>query len=207
MTFKCTNIKNYNTEDKCARRVANDNYIEIVEKYGIDVYYIVKENLQESVFINGWEDGIFQISQSMKLLKESIVEFGNNDMFSKFGFNSADNLTFYGAISVFNDYNIKPKRGDLIYCPTIGNKVFEITHADRETPNNKYVFGKEPMAYSLQSSLYKMDQFYDYSNSTPISQLNIINTKEIDKKNNKQKDQILQNNIISSNSKKDPLLD
>jgi hypothetical protein len=85
--------------------------------------------------------------------------------------------------------------------------VFEISHADPETNANKHQFGGQPMGYSLQTNLYKVDMLYDHTGNTSTNALNLINAKELDKKNEKQDSQIVQNNIINVNSKRDPLLD
>jgi len=207
MTFKCINKENFNRTDIHAWRQAQNIYTELVAKGGIPIYYLPKEMIKESIFINSWEDALYQIAYSMKLIKEEIVNFGDNDQFSKFGFASNDNLTFYGTIQQFTDLNIKPKRGDLIFCPSIGNKIFEISHADRETPKTKYQFDSNPIAYQLQTSLYKIDMLYDHTALSQLNQTNLMNAKEIEKKNTKQQNQIIDNNVIKDTGRRDPLLD
>jgi hypothetical protein len=157
------------------------------------------------MFINHYEKGFYDNGIEMRLIKESIVDFGNNDMFTKFGFVSNDNLTFYGVISLFEELNIKPKRGDLIFCPTIGNKIFEVSHTDRETPKLKYQFDKIPIALQIQTSLYKPNM--NLVNANPIQVLDELNSKEINKTIEKQKDLIEEKQVIKPYIKKDPLLD
>jgi hypothetical protein len=206
MTFKANTKISYADADSYAWIQSQNHYSEVIEKFGMDIYFLSKEMIKESIFINAWEDALYQVAYSMKLIKEEIIDFGNSDMFTKFGFASNDNLTFYGTIAQFELLNLKPKRGDLIFCPTIGNKIFEISHADRETPKFKYQFDRVPIAYQLQTNLYKPDMLYDYSGNTDVNKTNLINTKEIENKNTKQENQIVDNGIIKT-TRRDPLLD
>jgi hypothetical protein len=205
MTFKANNRFYSQKTDKYKWEQVQSQYIELVNKFGIACYYLVKENLNLSMFINHYEKGFYDNGIEMRLIKESIVDFGNNDMFTKFGFVSNDNLTFYGVISIFEEIGVKPKRGDLIFCPTIGNKIFEVSHVDRETPKLKYQFDKIPIALQIQTSLYKPNM--SLINANPIQEVDELNSKELEKTIEKQKEIIEDKQVIKPYVKRDPLLD
>jgi len=178
------------------------------EKFGYRCYYITKEVFKESMSNGVYLQAIMQHGQEIYLRQEGLELLGEDNMFTKFGYEINNQLFVYGTISQFDDLDVsvKPKIGDLVYIEDTNKKLFEVSFADFESKNNKYPFGK-PMNYMLKLKIHNVDliNFYNTNNDD----VDTSNTEDVqtDEKYKKEiEDKITDYNILD-NSEDNPLLD
>jgi Virus neck protein len=116
------------------------NFIEMVQMYGQDVYYIPRTSLGEDKILaddilNSYKDAFV-----IEMYIENVNGFeGEGDLFTKFGIEIRDAVVFILSekrwmeeIASKQEENwYRPREGDLIYLP-MSKSLFEITKADHK---------------------------------------------------------------------------
>lgn len=132
-----TKYNPYNPEHK----LYNDATNEIVQMYGVDMYFMPKE-IKKDDHIFG-EDVLARFSKIYEIcffIHNYTGWEGAGDLFSKFGFQTDDTLTLVSQQDAFRsatdpsgnpDEGIEPKNGDIIYHEA-SSKLFEITHVEKD---------------------------------------------------------------------------
>lgn len=115
-----------------------DLVIEAMQIYGMDLYYLPRNNDVQRDFLFG-DDALktFDRAYSIEMYLENVTGMdGEGDFISKFGLEIRDELTLLVSRRRFKMTTaasnlIRPREGDLIYVPLIQN-FFEITFVEHE---------------------------------------------------------------------------
>lgn len=151
--------------------------IESIKIHGLDIFYCPRTIIAKDDIYN--EDALSQYNSSymVEVYVKNINGFGGDgDLFSKFGLEIRDQITFTIARRVFADEvgvyaNIdRPQEGDIIFFP-FNKKIFQIKFVEQE-----------PVFYQM-GSLQTYDlicELYEYSNeqlNTGIPEIDGIQSK------------------------------
>ena len=131
---------------------------EAIQIRGHNVYYILRESLDEVDYILG-EDPVkvFKTVYTIPMFSQNVEEFhGDQDYLSKFGLEIRDHIKFLVAGREFEktvpaNVITRPREGDLIYSP-LYNKMFEITFLKND-----------PIFYALGRRAVDRAYFYELS--------------------------------------------
>ena len=136
--------------------------IESIKIYGHDVYYVprtinARDNLYEQDDLSTFEDAYL-----VEMYVKNVEGFdGEGDLFSRFGVEIRDQITFVISqrvfdeeISVQNTSHVRPKEGDLVFLP-LNNKAFEIKFVEHEAVF--YQMGSL-QTYELTCELYEYSE-------------------------------------------------
>lgn len=115
-----------------------DLVIEAMQIYGMDLYYLPRNNDVQRDFLFG-DDALktFDRAYSIEMYLENVTGMdGEGDFISKFGLEIRDELTLLVSRRRFKlttaaSNLIRPREGDLIYVPLVQN-FFEITFVEHE---------------------------------------------------------------------------
>jgi len=135
-----------------------DLIIEAIKNYGIDVYYLPKQYINEDVLYG--EDTISEFNQAhlIEMFIKTVDGFeGEGDFISRFGLEIRDQVVFSVARRRFNNLDIteqdRPLEGDVIFLP-LNKKLYEIRFVEHESMF--YQFGKLPI-FDLTCELFQYD--------------------------------------------------
>tara|TARA_R110000868_G_scaffold400381_4_gene674716 strand:- start:1098 stop:2030 length:933 start_codon:yes stop_codon:yes gene_type:complete len=149
---------------KSEQSLYDDILIEAISIYGHDVYYIPRKIAQIDGILN--EDVLSRFNAAFKL--EMYIESyegmeGDGKLFSKFGFEIRDQLTFVVSNRRWNslvgrfgytENGVRPREGDLIYLP-LSKGLFEV----------RYVEDKKPFYQLAHVPTFKLTcELFEYSN-------------------------------------------
>lgn len=125
------------------QRLYEDIIIESLQIYGNDVYYLPRDIVNEDRIFGDDIPSSFNSSYIVEMYIENIDGFdGENDLFTKFGVEIRDQVTFVVSrrrwdqtVNKYdNDINSsRPRIGDLIYIP-MTRAMFQIMHVEHEQP-------------------------------------------------------------------------
>lgn len=128
---------------KSEQSLYDDIVIEAIAIYGHDVYYIPRKIAKIDVILN--EDVVSRFDDALKL-EMYIQSFegteGDGNLFTKFGFEMRDQLTFVVSDRRWNSMigrfgytqgGVRPREGDLIYLP-LTKGLFEIRYVEDKKP-------------------------------------------------------------------------
>ena len=117
--------------------------IETLKTYGVEVYYIPRDIVNENKIFGDDVPSRFNSSYKVEMYIDNIEGFaGEGDIFSRFGVEIRDEATFVVARRRWrdavkrNDNEIsgdRPREGDLIYLP-MSKSLFQIQHVEHEDP-------------------------------------------------------------------------
>tara|TARA_B100000949_G_scaffold78280_2_gene69729 strand:- start:1795 stop:2655 length:861 start_codon:yes stop_codon:yes gene_type:complete len=135
-----------------------DLIIESIKNYGIDVYYLPKQYINEDVLYG--EDTISEFNQAhlIEMYIKTVDGFeGEGDFISRFGLEIRDQVVFSVARRRFDNLDIteqdRPLEGDVIFLP-LNKKLYEIRFVEHESMF--YQFGKLPI-FDLTCELFQYD--------------------------------------------------
>jgi hypothetical protein len=169
---------------------------EVYEKFGTKCIYIEKIKYNESLTLGNFSEIIYDIGKEIYLRVEGFETVGTGNFFSKFGYTDESEINIYGSITQFEDIEITPQIGDLIYVENVNKKVYEVTHSSNETDEEKYDFGKS-MSFKLKCKLHHIELLSSYStNVTDIDTQNNENLETGDRYNKEVTQKIINNNIV-----------
>ena len=131
------------------------------EKFGLQCIYIPTEYANKSLANGVYMDNSYTETNEIYLRGEGIETLGEDNIYTKFGYNVNNQIWLYGTIKQFDEIGFTPKKGDLIYSENFNKKIFEVTNATYETKANKYPFGT-PMSYMLTCKLHNPDMIATY---------------------------------------------
>ena len=128
---------------KSEQSLYEDIIIESLKIYGIDVYYLPRELVNEDKIFGEDVPSRFSSSYKIEMYVENIEGFdGEGDIFTKFGIQIRDQASFIVARrrwshtigQIDNEINsVRPREGDLIYLP-LSKSLFQIMHVEHESP-------------------------------------------------------------------------
>lgn len=112
--------------------------IESIKIYGHDLFYLPRtEVAKDSLYLQD-DLSSFNAAYNIEMYVKNVEGFGGEgDLFSRFGVEIRDQVTFVVAQSVFNEEIqsqtslIRPREGDLLFLPLNG-KVFQIKFVEHE---------------------------------------------------------------------------
>jgi hypothetical protein len=117
--------------------------IETLKTYGVEVYYIPRDIVNENKIFGDDVPSRFNSSYKVEMYIDNIEGFaGEGDIFSRFGVEIRDEATFVVARRRWRDAvkrydneisGDRPREGDLIYLP-MSKSLFQIQHVEHEDP-------------------------------------------------------------------------
>ncbi len=137
--------KNHCFSDKSANaeNLYEDHIIESLKFYGQDVYYMLREIVNEDKIFGQDVPSRFPTAYKIEMYIENQQGFdGEGDLFTKFGIEIRDAATFVVSRRRWRHTieqhaneitSIRPREGDIIYLP-LSNSMFEIMHVEHEQP-------------------------------------------------------------------------
>jgi hypothetical protein len=150
-------VNNYvrNFEFVGEQRLLEDLFIEFIQMYGTEIYYIPRVAVKEDPIFG--EDVLqkYNGGYSLEAYISSTDGFeGEGDFLGKFGLELRDTVNFSISVRRFDETvheNVRPFEGDLIYFPISGG-LFEIKFVEHENPF--YQIGKLH-TYALSCELFR----------------------------------------------------
>lgn len=153
--------------------------IESVQIYGTDVYYIPRESMGHDQILNDDIISEYKDAYQIEMYIENTEGFdGDGDLFTKFGIEIRDAVTFIVSKRRWNDVIAsyrddaawwRPREGDIIYIP-LTESTFQIMKTEEKTPF--FQIGK--------LNVFKMScELYDYSGenfNTGIPEIDRVET-------------------------------
>lgn len=132
---------------KAEQGLMQDLVNESIRMYGIEVYYLPRQYVNERTIIKEVIDSKFNFAYPIEAYIGSYDGYGGQGtILSKFGIQELDDLTLIISQERFHSYiaplieNLpdvklahRPKEGDLIYFP-LGDRLFEIKYVEHEKP-------------------------------------------------------------------------
>jgi len=133
-----TNFYFNNFTNSQEQLLIEDLSIESIRIYGHDLYYLPRNIVARDQLYNQDDLSTFTKAVLMEMYIKNVEGFeGEGDIFSRFGVEIRDQITFTVAQRVFDLETvdeaalIRPREGDLIYLP-LNEKVFEIKFVEHE---------------------------------------------------------------------------
>lgn len=168
------------------------------EKFGIRCIYIPTEYSNKSLANGVYMDNEYTENTQIYLRAEGIETLGEDNQWTKFGYNVNNQIWLYGTVRQFDEIGYIPKKGDLVYSEDLNKKVFEVTNATYETKANKYPFGT-PMSYMLTCKLHNPDMVGSYtSGNADVDTLDDLAREMKDRYDEEITDVIIDNDIIDT---------
>jgi hypothetical protein len=188
----------------------NQIYGEITYLYGSDVVFMPRTTNDSEPIFGEYLASKIETGYPMRLLPEDVTSWnGGEDLYSKFGLQTQDTVTFNCPKLTFEQvYNITqlyPKAGDLIYYIK-GKKLFEIQHVEDEIQPGFYVFGNRN-SYQIKCKVYSYDHMEVATNSTIPAEVSLLNNLVLQDETN-YNDEIIAavvSQSILDNSEVDPI--
>jgi hypothetical protein len=132
---------------KSEQGLMQDLINESLRMYGIDVYYLPRQFVNEKTVIKEVVESEFNAAFPIEAYVESYDGYsGQGTILSKFGVQELDDLTLTISKERYENYiqnlikklpnsklTSRPKEGDLIYFP-LGDRLFEIKYVEHEKP-------------------------------------------------------------------------
>ena len=132
---------------KSEQGMLQDLINESLRMYGIDVYYLPRQFVNEKSIIKEVVESEFNTAFPIEAYVESYDGYsGQGTILSKFGIQELDDLTLTISKERYENYiqnlihkipnsklTSRPKEGDLIYFP-LGDRLFEIKYVEHEKP-------------------------------------------------------------------------
>lgn len=168
---------------------------EVVEAYGIPVYFLPRKALKTDLILG--EDTLSNFSEKFKMIMylTNHSEFeGDGSIFGQFGLTITDQSTFEIPMSSFGvkTGNQNPLENDLVFVE-MGNMIFEIFNVGTKDPfycvgqHSKYTFNMRKFEYSNE----KMDTGID-----ELDVLDDLQTTDVTSENDTLEDEI--NDMLNS---------
>ena len=153
---------------KSEQNLFEDLIIESLKIYGQDVYYIPRTLVNRDNILGEDAASKFDDAYIIEMYIENIDGFeGSGDLYSKFGLEMRDEVTFVVSRRMWNQsigkfstntINPRPQEGDLIFLP-LSNTFFEISYVEDEDPF--YQLSKLP-TYKLKCNQFEYsDEAFD----------------------------------------------
>jgi len=152
---------NHNSHPLSGEQLLLEDLInEQIRLFGYNVYYILRESLDEIDDILGEDPAsLFEKAYMTEMAIMNLEEWSEGDnLFSKFGLNINKQTSLVVTRRAFNKnvgntYRLLPHEGDLVYIP-IFDKIFEIKKVNKE--EKFFAHGKrEPYFYELDVEMFK----------------------------------------------------
>lgn len=112
--------------------------IESIKIYGHDLYYLPRTTVAKDTLYQQDDLSSFNAAYLVEMYVKNVEGFGGEgDLFSRFGVEIRDQVTFVVSQRVFEEEIqnqtslIRPREGDLIFLP-LNNKVFQIKFVEHE---------------------------------------------------------------------------
>ena len=128
---------------KSEQNLYEDLIIESLKIYGQDVFYIPRTLVNRDNILNEDAASKFDDAYLIEMYIENIDGFeGSGDLYSKFGLEIRDEVTFVVSKKMWNqgigkfssnELSPRPQEGDLIFLP-LSNTFFEINFVEHEDP-------------------------------------------------------------------------
>lgn len=142
------------------QRMYEDLLCESIRITGHDIYYIPRENWDDTDLIFGENlSSKFERAYQMEMYISNVEGFdGDNELFTKFGLELREGSNFVVAKRAFDKYvpsNItgRPREGDLLYVPVM-NRIFEVKFVEEEllffAKGRRY-----PYIYEMRCELFR----------------------------------------------------
>jgi len=145
---------------------------EIINIYGIDCYYMPRNKRKDDMLFGDAIGSYFTGDNSfmISMYLENPLDFENDEMFSKFGIQTTNNVNFIVNMSdIHQAIGDRPFTGDLIYVPNF-NRVFSVSKAEEKY--TLYMTGRL-MNYKIVCNLLELsDETFE---DTPFSELDSLN--------------------------------
>lgn len=153
---------------KSEQNLFEDLVIESLKIYGQDVYYIPRTLVNRDNILGEDAASKFDDAYIIEMYIENVDGFeGSGDLYSKFGLEMRDEVTFVVSRRMWNqsigkfssnEFNPRPQEGDLIFLP-LSNTFFEISYVEDEDPF--YQLSKLP-TYKLKCNQFEYsDEAFD----------------------------------------------
>ena len=133
----------FSQQVKSEQNLYEDIIIESLKIYGVDVYYLPRELVNEDKIFGEDVPSRFSSSYRIEMYVENIEGFeGEGDIFTKFGIQIRDQASFIVARRRWSHTigqmdneisSVRPREGDLIYLP-LSKSLFQIMHVEHESP-------------------------------------------------------------------------
>lgn len=176
---------------------------EACQVYGDDIKYIVVKNSAEEQIFGEYLNKLMDNATDLVLFMEQVDDWGGDGAtFSKFGLQFNDSCTLYGTKTYFEENNILPKPGDLVFIPKT-DKLFQIEDVSDDRGGSFYPLGGH-MSYKIECSLFSMETEEFDTGIEEIDSLNLLGDEVVEEENEKIEEQIINMDIIE-NDEVDPL--
>ena len=133
-----TNFYFNNFSNSQEQLLIEDLIIESIKIYGHDLFYLPRTEIARDELYNQDDLAKFESALGVEMYIKSVEGFeGEGDLFSRFGVEIRDQVTFVIAQRVFDEEIStqaalsRPREGDLIYLPLNG-KIFQIKFVEHE---------------------------------------------------------------------------
>ena len=140
---------------------------ESIRMYGVDVYYLPRQYVNEKTVIKEVVESKFSKAYPLEAYVNSYEGYeGQGTILSKFGIQELDDLSLIISQERFSSYitpliknlpdvklSTRPKEGDLIYFP-LGDKLFEIKYVEHEQPFYQL---RKNYVYELKCELFRYE--------------------------------------------------
>jgi len=140
------NLHGQNGANLNEQKVVRDLVTECVQQRGMNVTYMPRQFQNVDEILHEDPTSSFSLSKVIEMFIESVDGFGGDgDMFSSFGYEMKDQITFSVSTDRFKaEFGAAemPNEGDLIYLP-LSNTLFEVSTVDHES--QFYPLGTLPM--------------------------------------------------------------
>lgn len=164
---------NFNKQNNNEFNLYNNLADEMVEIYGINCYYMPRNKRNDDHLFGDSIGAYFNSDNSFEISMylENPLDLTNDEMYSKFGISVANQANFIVSMGrIHQALGDRPFSGDLVFCPDLGNRIFEVSKAEEK--QTLYMFGKL-MTYKIVCNLLELsDETFD----TPFSELNSLNS-------------------------------
>lgn len=148
---------NHNDKDNIDSRIYEDLIIESIQMYGLNVYYLPRDIIEEDKIFNEEILSKFGEAYEVEVYPTTVDGFGGTDLLAKFGLQIKDEVTlviakrrFDAVLGSLDTPIARPREGDLIFYPPNG-ALFEIRFVEDEVPF--YQLNNLPV-YELQCELF-----------------------------------------------------
>lgn len=133
-----TNVFFNNFESSQEQLLIEDLVIESIQTYGHDVYYLPKTLVSKDTLYGADDLTIYGSYHLIEMYIRNVEGFeGEGDLFSRFGVEIRDQITFTVAQRTFDSHVgalasiTRPNEGDIIFLP-LNKKPFKIMHVEHE---------------------------------------------------------------------------
>ena len=127
-------------------------FSEAVFTGGFPAIYVQKSDFEKNITLGEWNREIFDKAYDVVVNVEGIQEFGNQSTSTKFSWEELDQSTLFMDDIQRLKLDLTLKIGDIVFFPTLNNKIFQITFVTNESKRCKYQYG---VGYAWQMDVIK----------------------------------------------------